>query len=127
MPPGSLGNTYVYTVTASTAAGCTGTATSVIIKVYKGPDIYVPSAFTPNGDGKNEVFRGIPVGIKKLNYFRVYNRAGRLLFSTSELNKGWDGTYLGVPQPPDVYTWVVQGLNKDDKPVSRKGTVALIR
>jgi hypothetical protein len=50
IPEGSIGNTYTYTVTASTSGGCKGTA-SVTLKVFKGPDIYVPTGFTPNGDG----------------------------------------------------------------------------
>lgn len=126
IPPGSIGNIYTYTVTATTSAGCTGTAT-IVLKVYKGPDIYMVSGFTPNGDGKNERFTPFPVGIKQINYFRVYNRWGQLLFSSTKLNEGWDGSYGGRPQAAGAYVWVVQGVTKDDKIISKKGTVTLIR
>jgi len=126
MPAGSVGNVYTYVVTASTSAGCVGTAT-VVLKVYKGPEIYTPTAFTPNADGKNDKFFPFPVGIKSLNYFRVYNRWGRLLFSTTILFDGWDGLYKAINQPPDVYVWVAQAIAADGKVITRKGTVMLIR
>jgi gliding motility-associated-like protein len=126
MPAGSIGNIYTYVVTASTSAGCIGTAT-VTLRVYKGPDIYIPTAFTPNGDGKNDKFFPFPVGIKTLNYFRVYNRWGRLLFTTTTLYDGWDGLYKGMNQPPDVYVWVAQAVAGNGKVISKKGTVTLIR
>jgi gliding motility-associated-like protein len=126
MPLGSIGNVYVYKVTASTAAGCTGEAT-ITLRVYKGPDIYMVNAFTPNGDGKNEKFVPIPVGIKKLDFYRVYDRWGHVLFSTTKLNEGWDGKFAGIDQPPAVYVWVVQGVANNDKVIFKKGTVTLIR
>lgn len=115
-----------YTVTATTSAGCKGEA-SVTLKVYKGPDIYVPTAFTPNRDGKNDVLKPFPVGIKNYTFFRVYNRWGQVIFSTSEFNKGWDGTARGQEQPSGTYVWVVEGFTKENKKISKKGTVALIR
>jgi len=126
MPLGSIGNIYTYTVTGSTSAGCLGTAT-ITLKVYTGPDIYVVNGFTPNGDGKNDKFVPFPVGIRQLTYFRVFNRWGQLLFSTTTLNEGWDGTFAGKEQPSGVYVWIVQGVTKNDKLISKKGTVALIR
>jgi gliding motility-associated-like protein len=115
-----------YTVVATTAAGCQGEA-RINIKVYDGPELYTPTAFTPNGDGRNDVFRPFPVGIKQLNYFRVYNREGQLLFSTTTLNRGWDGTYNGQPQVPATYVWVAEGVTKEGKVIAKKGTVVLIR
>jgi gliding motility-associated-like protein len=115
-----------YTVTATTSAGCIGDA-SVTLKVYKGPEIYVPTAFTPNGDGKNDVFKPFPVGIKSYTYFRVYNRWGQLIFSTADFNRGWDGTIGGKQQPTGTYVWVVEGITKDDKIISKRGSVTLIR
>ncbi|MEI9807624.1 MAG: gliding motility-associated C-terminal domain-containing protein [Bacteroidota bacterium] len=57
--------------------------------------MYVPNAFTPNYDGRNDEFIPFPVGMKQLNYFRVFNRWGQLLFTTNTLNKGWDGRFTG--------------------------------
>lgn len=117
----------LFTVVASTSAGCKGEST-VNIKVYKGPDIYVPSGFTPNNDGKNDKLIPFPVGIKELKYFRVYNRWGQLVYSTKTLNEGWDGRIKGVDQPSSsTFVWMVQGVTKDDKIITKTGTVILIR
>jgi gliding motility-associated-like protein len=126
IPIGSIGNIYTYTVTASTSAGCRGVA-SVTLKVYKGPDIYLPTGFTPNGDGKNDRFHPISVGIKKINYFRVFNRWGQMVFSGTTLNGGWDGKLGGIEQPGGVYIWIVQGVTTDDRVITKKGTMILIR
>ena len=126
IPIGSIGNIYTYTVTASTPAGCKGAA-SVTLKVYKGPDIYLPTGFTPNGDGKNDRFHPIPVGVKKINYFRVFNRWGQMVFSSTTLNGGWDGKLGSVEQPGGVYIWIVQGVTNDDRVITKKGTMILIR
>ena len=100
----------------------------VLVKVYKtGPDIFVPSAFTPNGDGKNDVLRPITVGISILHYFRVYNRWGELLYSTSEMGKGWDGLFKNVLQPSTSYIFATEGTDYQGKTVYRKGTTVLIR
>ena len=87
----------------------------------------MPNAFTPNGDNMNEVFRAVPLGIKKLNYFRIYNRFGQLLFYTNQQKGGWDGTYKGKPQNPDVYIWIVEGIDYQDNKIFKRGIVTLIR
>jgi gliding motility-associated-like protein len=120
------GSVVVYKVTATTSAGCQGEA-HARIRVYKGPDLYMVTGFTPNGDGKNDVFVPFPVGIKQLNYFRVVNRWGQVVYSTKELNKGWDGRFGGVEQPASVYVWMVQGVAMDKTLITKKGTVTLIR
>jgi gliding motility-associated-like protein len=97
------------------------------VRVYKGPDIYVPTGFTPNGDGKNDKFIPFPVGVKQINYFRVFNRWGQMIFSTTRLNDGWDGRFGGAEQPTGTYVWMVQGVTKDNKVITKKGTITLIR
>jgi len=123
---GAIGADVRYKVVASTVAGCKGEA-YVNVRVYKGPDIYVPTGFTPNGDGKNDKFTPFPVGMKSYNYFRVFNRWGQLVFQTRALNDGWDGTIGGQLQPEGVYVWMIEGLTKDDRLVTKKGTVMLIK
>lgn len=115
-----------FNIKATTGAGCSGDGT-ITVKVFKGPEIYMPTGFTPNGDGKNDVFKPFTVGITKLNYFRVYNRWGRLLYSTSNLNEGWNGRIGGVDQPTGTFVWMVQGVARDGKVITKKGTVTLIR
>ncbi len=120
------GSVVIFKVTVTTSAGCAGDGL-VKIQVYKGPDIYMVSGFTPNGDGRNETFIPFPVGIKKLNYFKVFNRWGQMVYSTTTLNKGWDGKLGGIDQASGVYIWMVEGVTMDNKIISKKGTVTLIR
>jgi len=108
------------------ASGCFGTA-SVLVRVFKtAPDIFVPNAFTP-GLNINSVFRPIPVGISRLAYFRVYNRWGQLVYSSSAMGLGWDGTVNGIPQGTNSYVWMVEGTDYTGKVIRKKGTMVLIR
>lgn len=116
----------VYTVTARTALGCVATD-KIKIEVYKGPEIYVPNAFTPNGDSRNDVLKAIPVGIRTFNYFRIYDRWGTLIFSTTDPAIGWDGRIKGAAQPTATYVWMAEGIDYTGKVVRRKGSVIIIR
>jgi gliding motility-associated-like protein len=116
-----------YIVRATNAIGCFA-EDDINVKVFKtGPDIFVPSGFTPNGDGHNDVIRPILVGIKQLQYFRIYNRWGQLVFSTSESGKGWDGTISGQLQSTSNFVYVAQAIDYTGRTISRKGNVMLIR
>jgi gliding motility-associated-like protein len=115
-----------YTVTARTAAGCEGWD-EINIKVFKGPDIYMPTAFTPNHDRKNDLFKPILIGIKKFSYFAVFNRWGQRIFYSTDPGKGWDGTNSGVALQPDMYVWMVEGIGDNKITIQKKGTVVLIR
>jgi gliding motility-associated-like protein len=87
----------------------------------------VPTAFTPNNDGRNDRFIPFPVGIKSYKYFRVYNRWGQLLFSSNILHDGWDGKFSGKDQASGVYVWMIEAITNENKVVTKKGTVTLIR
>lgn len=116
-----------YRVRVSDAAGCFA-YDDILVRVYTtGPDIFVPSAFTPNGDGKNDILRPLTLGITRLSYFRVYNRWGQMIFTTSELGKGWDGVFNGAPQAANTYIFETEGTDYTGKTVYRKGTSVLIR
>lgn len=100
----------------------------ITIRFFKtGPEIFVPSAFTPNGDGRNDILRPTVVGISRLIYFRLYNRWGQLVFSTSEQGKGWDGIYNGEAQASGAYVYQAEGVDFTGKTIFRKGTAVLIR
>jgi gliding motility-associated-like protein len=90
-------------------------------------DILVPAAFSPNGDGQNDVLIPITVGIQKFGYFRVLNRWGQVMFETREMGKGWDGNYRGNPQPMDTYSWIVEGVDALGKTIRKNGGVLLVR
>ena len=117
-----------YTVSVTNQYGCTDTA-GIVVKVYKtNPDIFVPTGFTPNGDGRNDVFRPTYVGMKTIDYFQVYNRWGALLYSHN-LNdgRGWDGTIKGVKQNTGTFIWMVRATDIIGNVHFKKGTVLLIR
>ena len=74
------------------------------VTVYKTmPDLFVPTAFTPNGDGHNDIIRPKAIGIKQFGYFRIFNRLGQLVYHTSSIDQGWDGNVSGKPQPAGTY------------------------
>ncbi|MCW3090958.1 MAG: cell surface protein [Ferruginibacter sp.] len=117
---------FTYVVTVSKGA-CFATD-SIHIKIFTtGPEIFVPSAFTPNGDGKNDVLKPILVGIKNLETFKVFTRWGQLVYSSNQAKQGWDGTINGAPQQTAAYVYVAVGLTYLDQKIMRKGTVLLIR
>jgi gliding motility-associated-like protein len=116
-----------YTVTVSDDNGCVGTD-DIMVKYYKlAPGAYLPNAFTPNGDGKNDRFEPIELGLKSLEIFQIYNRWGKLIYQTSDMNKGWDGKLNGNPQEPATYVWYAAGTDYTGKKVTKKGTVILIK
>ena len=125
-PIATLNTATTYTVTSTTPQGCVGTA-KVKLQVYVGAEIYVPTVFTPNSDGKNDVFKVTTVGIQRLDFIRVYNRWGQLVFETKNANVGWAGTFKQTAQPDGTYVYVVQGLTDKGKLITKKGTLILAR
>ena len=121
-----LDKDITYTITARTPLGCLA-SDKIKIQVYKGPDIYVPNAFTPNRDAKNDILKAIPVGIKNFNYFRIYDRWGSLVFSTTNPAIGWDGRINGTEQYTATYVWMAEGIDYTGKYVRRKGSVIIIK
>jgi gliding motility-associated-like protein len=90
--------------------------------------IYIPNAFTPNGDGFNDDFKPSINGYEPENYkMYIFNRWGNQIFETSDLMDGWNGTYEESESPQDVYVWLIlyDDLNKQQK--SKTGIVTLIR
>jgi gliding motility-associated-like protein len=121
-------NDVTFTVKATElSSGCTGQS-SIVVKVYNtGPDILVPKAFTPNGDGKNDIMCPILLGISRLDYFSIYNRWGQLIYSTSQPNAGWDGTVNGTAQPSGAYIYTAKGIDYLGNTITKNGTIVLIR
>ncbi|WP_184544605.1 gliding motility-associated C-terminal domain-containing protein [Mucilaginibacter sp. FT3.2] len=91
-----------------------------------GNGIFVPNAFTPNGDGNNDLLQVFGNSIQSLT-FSVYDQWGGLLFRTTNKSAGWDGTYKGTGQPVGVYVWYLTGTTTDAQPIKMKGTVTLLR
>jgi gliding motility-associated-like protein len=114
-----------YRLSVVTVDGCRASAVEEVEVYY---DLKMPSAFTPNGDGHNDVFRVPPSSPVVLRRLAVYDRKGVLVFSTEHTDEGWDGNFNGHQQPEGVYVWWIEFDNPITKQVeSRKGTVVLAR
>ena len=123
----STNKTMQYIVRATSPEGCFAEDAIVITIFSTQPDIFVPSGFTPNSDGKNDDLKPLSVGISTLDVFSVYNRLGQLIFTTNQFGKGWDGTFKGNLQPSGTYVYMAQGTDYTGKKIIKKGTSVLIR
>ncbi len=117
---------YVITISmVNGSATCYGSAT-LHADVLDPLPVFIPNSFTPNGDGNNDVFQLFGQSIKTVD-LRIFNRWGELVYKTNNQFSGWDGTYKGQMQLPQVFTYAVKIVFLDDKKVDRKGTVTLLR
>lgn len=116
----------LYSIEIKTNTGCI-TIDTQMVKIIKNVDIYVPTAFSPNGDGKNETLRPTLMGVKELQYFRIYNRWGQLMFETKTKWDGWDGKLNGKQQGTGVMVWEAQALGVDGRTYTQRGTSVLVR
>jgi gliding motility-associated-like protein len=116
-----------YVVRVSNSIGCFDTDT-IQVKFYTVlPDFFVPAAFSPNGDGLNEIIKPIALGLRSIEKFMIYNRWGQLMFSTSRIGDGWNGRRGGKVQEAGTYVWYAEGTDYTNKKLQRKGTIILIR
>jgi len=118
--------TQEYRIVMTTKAGCLTVDTQTVITIA-GVTVFVPNAFSPNNDRLNDVFNPVATGIKEVTVFKVFNRWGQEVYSQTPMSAGWDGTFKGVPQRSDTYTWRFAGIGFDNKLYERKGLVVLIR
>ena len=116
----------VYKIKATDDNGCFS-EDSVKVNVIQFNDFYVPSAFTPNNDGKNDVIRPFFGGKYTLLEFTVYNRWGEKVFTTSTRSDGWNGYFKNKIQSSGVYIWILRAVDENKKAVERKGTLVLLR
>ncbi len=121
-----------YTVKVTSAYGCSATDTIAIKAFCVNTQVYIPNAFTPDGDGLNDklIVRGS--GIQTVKYFRIFNRWGELVFERSNFapndpSFGWDGKVRGNNVKPDVYVFTAEVLCDDGSPYVYKGNVSLIK
>jgi gliding motility-associated-like protein len=115
-----------YSLLAVSAEGCR-TQAQVLVRRMMGPEIYVPDAFTPNNDGRNDLLRPIIVGIRTLHYFAIYDRNGQRVFFSSNPREGWDGMRNGQPMTTSTFVYMTEGTDFRGRRILRKGTVTLVR
>jgi gliding motility-associated-like protein len=116
----------LYTVSIIAASGCITTDTQSV-KIVNHIEVYVPNAFTPNKDGQNDILRPLLRGLKQLNYFKIFDRWGKVLFQTNKEYEGWDGLIGGHIPSTDTVVWVVEAVGADDKVYKKTGTTIIIR
>ncbi len=114
-----------YFVHGVTSDGCIATD-SISVHISSESLLTLPNAFAP-GNGINKTFSVIKRGEATLNYFRVFNRWGNIVFETKDISQGWDGTYNGAPQPLGVYVYDVQAVSNTGKLFNKRGNVTLLR
>ncbi|MES2566075.1 MAG: PKD domain-containing protein [Bacteroidota bacterium] len=119
---------YIYSVTVKDSHSCFERINTYTVYIEGKSSVDVPTAFTPNGDGVNDFINVDGWGIKKLNYFRVFNRWGELIYETTDLQSGWDGIYKGVPQNMETYVYQTEVETYiDGDPIKKTGYFKLIR
>jgi gliding motility-associated-like protein len=107
-------------------AGCV-TIDTQLVKTIEKVEMFVPTAFTPNGDGLNDILRPVLLGVKKLHYFKIFNQWGQQIFESNSVKQGWNGMYKGVAQSAQVVVWIVEGMGVDNKIYQKKGSTTLLR
>ncbi|MBK7212658.1 MAG: gliding motility-associated C-terminal domain-containing protein [Bacteroidales bacterium] len=131
LPTNTATGEGVYWVKITDLYGCSNSDTLTLL--YCPAAIYIPTAFSPNGDGKNEVFRARYSDVDILQDFKllIYNRWGQLIFEGNSMDEAWDGYYNGVLCPDGVYSYFIRFTKPQGKTLREKspikGTVMLLR
>lgn len=113
----------IYTATLTDANGC---KTSDDVPIYFDPLIYVPNAFTPNGDAMNNTFQAVTNNVNTFEML-IFNRWGEIVYSTSSIDHQWDGTYNGYRVPDDVYVWQIVYTDLRNNEYELRGHVTVLR
>jgi gliding motility-associated-like protein len=116
----------LYNIEIRTKTGCL-TVDTLLVKVAKNIEIYVPNAFTPNSDGINDFLRPVAYGIKEIRFFRVFNRWGQLFYEMHSDLPGWNGIFKGQAQASQTVVWMIEAIGADGKTYAKKGTSVLLR
>ncbi len=120
-------NSQLYTIELKTPSGCL-TVDTLLVKAVKKIKIYVPTAFTPSSStGLNDYLRPLLYGFTKVNYFRIYNRWGKMLFQMQSDRPGWDGKVNGQILDPATYVWMIEAIDVDGNVHREQGTTILLR
>lgn len=117
---------YTYVLQFSTDDGCVYTDT-VHVKVIKEATVFIPTGFSPNGDGLNDVLKPTLMGYTRMNYMRIFNRWGNQVFYSTSVHDGWDGTHNLQPCTVGVYYWVISVIDLNGNEVQEQGDVTLLR
>ncbi|GAA4743290.1 PKD domain-containing protein [Flavisolibacter ginsenosidimutans] len=132
LPVAEIKKDITYTVTVTTPYGCSASDT-ISIKVFcKDGQVFIPNAFTPDGDGINDMLTVRASGIVMVKYFRIFNRWGDLIFERTNFkpndpNYGWDGKVRGVVNGPEVFVYTCEAVCENGASYTYKGNVSIIK
>lgn len=116
-----------YLVTISDSLGCFEVERSIFVNVEQRFSVDVPDAFTPNGDGENDIIYPAGWGLNEILEFKIFNRWGELVFESTPSTPGWDGYYKGELQNMDTYIYFVRGRGYDEVVYTKEGYITLLR
>lgn len=116
-----------YTLLITDTNNCFETGSTFYLEVENKYTLDVPEAFTPNGDGVNDIIYVRGWGLKELITFKIYNRWGELVFESDRLDLGWDGLYKGKLQGVETYVYFVEALTYGNQVLKKKGNIDLLR
>ena len=133
-PVVTVGGSELYTLTATNIYGCSDTDVMYINTFCQNSQVFIPNAFTPDGDGKNDILMVRGSGIKLVKNFRIYNRWGQVVFERANFQVndpqfGWDGKVRNTNSfsPPDVYVYYCEVVCDNDTPFTYKGNITLVK
>ncbi|MCF8278192.1 MAG: PKD domain-containing protein [Flavobacteriales bacterium] len=116
-----------YSVTVTDILGCFTANADYTVDIYPETFLAMPTTFTPNGDGANDIISLEGWGIKELLEFRIFDRWGEEIFMTTDKDQGWDGYYKGVLQNNDVYAYKIRAYTWRDELKTLEGYINLMR
>jgi gliding motility-associated-like protein len=129
----TTGEFSVTDITGSTTFGinyqfgeCVSPTTYFKVDIIDAVKVYAPTAFSPNGDGHNDIFRPKGVGVAVYSLFTVMDRWGNCVFTAKDVSSGWDGTFRGKKVDTGAYVWLLQGIDILGQPVQEKGAVLVV-
>ena len=117
----------LYWMQATDQYSCTGKDSVTVLSKECAVGLYVPTAFSPNKDGKNDVFKPLVLGNVIQFEWSIYNRYGQIIFTTHDPAKGWDGTVKGVLQNSAGFVWQCRYQLEGEKMKFKSGAVVLVR
>ncbi len=132
-PIAAITTNVTYSLTVTNPYGCSGSDTiGFRVQCVESEQVYIPNAFSPDNDGVNDIFMVRGKGLARVKHFRVFNRAGQVVFERGNFDandptQGWDGKVNGIPASPDVYVYTAELLCTGGASYYKKGNVTLVR
>ena len=126
-PTASPLQTTVYVVELTDLHGCKDEDTTIVKVFCNDNALFIPNAFTPNNDGRNDELKLAGRGISKLNYLRIFNRWGQLVYESTDFTESWDGTFNGKLCEPEVFDYLLEAVCSTGETIRKQGNITLIR